>query len=94
MVSSKFVATGYVNNVKEVGEKLVVFSLAIGVKQEDGSYKNGFVNCKANREKVKVEDKARVVVTGFPTFDFWKKDSEEKERQNFYVFVQEITPAE
>ena len=92
MTNSNFVATGFVNNVKEVGEKLVVFSLAVGVKQEDGTYKNGFVNCKANKEKVQIKEGDRVTVKGFPTFEFWTDKDSGRERQRMVVFVQEVEP--
>ena len=86
-MSNEMKLTGFVANVKKVSDKLVVFGLAVGVKQQDGSWKNGFVNCKTNQVD-SVVDRQRVDVEGWLTFDFWEQDG--KDRQKPVMFVKTI----
>jgi len=90
MTPSSFVATGYVANVKVVSKNLTTFALAIGVKQEDGTYKNGFVNCKVSKDASKIVDKARVTIKGFPSFEFWTSKDASAEKNKFVVVVTEV----
>jgi len=85
---------GYINNVKKISDKLVTFSVAVGVKQEDGSYKNGFVNCKSNQvEKVEALTKERADVSGWMTAEFWEDKETGKERQKSIVFINNVEAA-
>jgi len=84
--------TGYMANIKKISDKLVTFSMSVGSKQEDGTYKNGFVNCKSNKVSEVVADK-RVDVEGWMTFDFWEDKETKKERQRPIVFIKEIVDA-
>jgi len=81
---------GFINNVKKVSDKLTTFSFSIGVKQEDGTFKNGFFNCKTNQGDSVVE-KQRVEVDGWLTFDFWVDKDTGKDRQKPIMFVNKIT---
>ena len=77
--------TGYVNGVKEISDKLKVFSVAYGVKQENGSYKNIFINCKAGAD-VAVKDGERYDVDGFLTGSFFTPEGG-KEKGSLELWV-------
>jgi len=83
--------TGYVNNKKVVSDNLTVFSLAYGVKQEDGTYKNVFINCKT--KDAEVEDGKRYDVTGFLTGSHYTPEGSDKERGAIELWVQTATEA-
>ena len=89
-MANKMKLTGYVANVKKVSDKLVVFGLSVGVKQQDGSWKNGFFSCKTNLVD-KVVEKQRINVEGWLSFEFWEKDG--KSNQKPVMFVKDITIA-
>jgi len=83
--------TGYVNGVKKISENLSVFSVAYGVKQEDGSYKNIFINCKT--KDASVEDGKRYDVTGFLTGSHYTPEGSDKERGALELWVQTAVEA-
>lgn len=81
---------GFINNVKKISDKLSTFSISIGVKQQDGTFKNGFFNCKTNKVDDIVTDQ-RVELDGWLSFDMWVDKTSGKNRQNPIMFVNKIT---
>lgn len=86
------VLTGTIHNVKSIGSKGTrVFGLSVGVKQQDGTYKNVFVNCITSLQ-TDIKDKTRYVLKGFMSGSFWKdKNGKDKSEPTFRVM--EITEA-
>jgi len=94
-MSNEVKLSGFINNVKKISDKLITFSVAVGVKQQDESFKNVFVNCKSNQvEAVEKLEKARANVEGFMTGEFWVDKETGKDRQKAVVFIQKLEAIE
>ena len=84
--------TGFVNNLKKITDNMARFGLNVGVKQQDDTYKNGWVNCKYNPTRLEIVAGERYTIQGFVTFDFWTPEGSDKERSTLQIWVQDALP--
>lgn len=91
---NKITQIGYVSNIKEIG-KMMTASLGIGVKQQDNTYKNGFLEIRGSKETLgEIAAGDRVKVDGFISFNFWQEKETGKEMQKITMVVNSVLEIE
>ena len=81
--------TGFVTNIRTRGNK-VSFGLSIGVKQQDGSYENGFLEVQGSSSVLQVNKGDKVTIKGFLSFEFWNDKTTGNKRNKIVLVAKEV----
>ena len=86
---NKIEISGFVNNVKNISDNLVVFSIAASTKMQDDTYETYWIEAKTNPNKVSIEEKKLFQFSGFVVGDFWEDKESGKLRSKPVLWITE-----
>jgi len=83
--------TGYLNNVKEIGEKTKVANFSYSIKTKEKEFKNVFIEVYFSKN-LDIDNKQKYIIKGFFVGDVWNDKETGKEKNILKIRINSLEP--